>query len=85
MRAVRLCAVESDHGDVELAFDEIDTGRRSRVTLVVPECASSALAKFDGWMVLRTTLLMIVDHGHANVYGPDGAVTTLSLVGERIR
>ena len=86
MRAVRLCAVESDHGEVELTFDEIDTGHRPRITLASQECAPAALAKFDGWMVLRTTLLMIVDHGYAHVYGPDGAVTTLSLVaGEKIR
>ena len=69
-------AVESDQGDVELTVDEIDTGRRARrITLASQECAPSTLAKFDGWMALRTTLLMIVDHGYAHVYGPDGAVT----------
>jgi len=85
MRPVRLCAVESDYGDVELALDEIDTGHRSRVIYARAASVPSVLARLDGWMALRATLLMIVDHGHAHLYGPDGAVTNLSLAGEKIR
>jgi hypothetical protein len=85
LRPVRLSAVESEHGDVELVFEEIGTGHQSRIALARSACAPSALAKLDGWMALRTTLLMVMDHGHAHVYGPDGAVTNLTLASERIR
>jgi hypothetical protein len=85
MRAVRLCAVESRRGDVGLAFDEIDAGENARITVEHSTCGPSALATLDGWMALRTTLLMITDHGHAHVYGPDGAVTNLSLARQRTR
>jgi len=85
MRAVKLSAIDSDHGDVELTVDEIDAGHRSCITLASSACDPSALAKLDAWMAMHTTLLMIVEHGHAHVYGPDGAVTNRSLASEKIR
>ena len=36
-------------------------------------------------MALGTPLLVIMDHGQADVYGPDGAVTNFSLAGEKVR
>jgi len=84
MRAVRLCSVERKDCDVELVFAEIDTGHNVGITLrsvYVP----GAVAQLDGWMALRTPLLLIMDDGHAYVYGPDGAVTDLTFARERIR
>lgn len=85
MRAVKLRAVESHHGDLELALDDLDTGQSSRVTIANSACVPSVVSKLDGWMALRTTLLMIMDHGDAHLYGPDGAVTNLNLAREKIQ
>lgn len=85
MRAVRLSAFECHDGDVELVADEVDTDRTTRITLVRQGCTPALVAKLDAWMALRTPLLMITDHGHVHVYGPDGAVTNLSLAGEKVR
>ena len=85
MRVVRLAALESRDGTVEISIEEVDTHRAVRVTLVRTACAPAVLAKLDGWMALRTPLLMMADDGHFHMYGPDGVVTNLSLVREKVR
>jgi hypothetical protein len=85
MRAVQLAAFESHDGDVELVAEEVDTDRATRITLVRAGCTPAAVAKLDGWMALRTPLLMMTEHGFVHMYGPDGAVTNLSLAGEKVR
>jgi hypothetical protein len=85
MRVVRLSALECREGDVEITVEELDTDRTSHFTLARAGCAPAAVAKLDGWMALRTPLLMITDHGHVCVSGPDGAVTNLSLTREKVR
>lgn len=79
MRVVRLSTVASHDGAVEISIEDTDTQRATRATLVRAACAPGAVAKLDGWMALRTPLLMMVDQGHVHLYGPDGVVTNLSL------
>ncbi|MGO9873092.1 MAG: hypothetical protein ACLPVY_04760 [Acidimicrobiia bacterium] len=83
MRAVLLCSVEREGRDVELVFAEIDTGHNVGITLR-SAYLPGAVAQLDGWMARRTPLLLIND-GHAHVYGPDGAVTDLTFAREKIR
>jgi hypothetical protein len=83
MHAVRLTAVEIHHGDVEVAFDEMGAGRTSVMTCAGAGCPPAAVAQLDGWMALRTTLLVTMDHGHVDVYGPGGGVAGLSLSASR--
>ncbi len=85
MRAVELVSVEADLGRVELVVQDLDGDRGYRRTLAGTACAPATVAELDGWMALRTPLLMIVDQGLAHVYGPDGAVTNLSFVKESVR
>jgi hypothetical protein len=85
MRAVKLVNVEADHGGVELAVEDIDGDHGSRRTLARTSCPPHAVAELDGWMALRTPLLMIVDRELVHVYGPESAVTNLSFVKERVR
>ena len=85
MRAVTLAASGNNQGDIDCAVEEIDGDRASSVKLVHAGCVPGAVAKLDAWTAQRTPLLMIMDHGHAHMYGPDGAVTDLSFTGEKIR
>lgn len=85
MRAVRLSTLECREGDVEISVEEIDTDRTCRVTLERAACAPAAVAKLDGWLALGAPLLMMTDHGQVHVYGPDGAVTNLSQLGEKVQ
>jgi hypothetical protein len=84
MHAVVLSAIECHEGDVEISIDETGTRRTSRITLTRAGCPPVALAKLDGWLAMRTPLLMVKEHGHIYVQGPDGAVTNLTPVGERV-
>lgn len=79
MRVVRLSTLECHDATVEISIEEIDTHRAARVNLVRAACAPAAVAKLDGWMTLGTPLLMLAEHGHVHIYGPDGAVTNLTL------
>jgi hypothetical protein len=85
MRVVRLLALDSHDGDVEITLEEIDTPRASHTSLVRAGCVPAVVAKLDAWMALDTPLLMMTDRGHLHVYGPDGAVNNLSRAGERVR
>ena len=85
IRPVKLVSVESNHGGVDLAVEDLDGDPRSRRTLARTSCPTHAVAELDGWMALRTPLLMIVDRELVHVYGPDRAVTNLSFVKERVR
>jgi hypothetical protein len=84
MRAVQPCSVERKDCDVELVFAAIDTNHNACITFrsaYVP----GVVAQLDGWMALRTPLLLITDEGHAHVHGPDRAVTDFTSAQERIR
>jgi hypothetical protein len=85
MRAVKLVSVEAKHGGVELAVEDLDGDRASRRTLARTSCPPHAVAELDGWMALRTPLLLMVDGELVHVYGPESAVTNLSFVKERVR
>jgi hypothetical protein len=85
MRVVRLLALESHNGDVEIAVEEIDTHRASHISLVRAGCVPAVVAKLDAWMVLGTALLMMTDDGHIHMFGPDGAVNNLSRTGAKVR
>ena len=84
MRAVRLTEFDCHDGDVDLIADEVDTDRTTRITLEHRGCTPAAVAKLDGWMTLGTPLLMMTDQGKVHLYGPDGAVTNLDRVGEKV-
>jgi len=84
-RAVKLRAIERHNGDLEFALDDLDSGQNSRITITRSAYVPSVLAKLDRWSALGTTLLMIMEHDHTHLYGPDGAVTYLSLAREKIR
>ena len=84
LQEVRIAAVAADHGHLEVAVDEVGATRRS---LLASEASQPAvIAQLEGWSVLRTPLLMVIDEEHrAHVYGPDGAVTNLALVANASR
>ena len=84
MRAVRLTEFDCHDGDVDLIADEVDADRATRITLEHRGCTPAAVAKLDGWMTLETPLLMMTEHGKVHLYGPDGAVTNLDRVGEKV-
>jgi hypothetical protein len=84
MHEVHISALESHEGVVEISVDEIATHCTTRITLTRAGCPPAALAKLDGWMTMRTPLLVIKEHGHVHLYGPDGAVTKLAPVGEKV-
>ena len=82
LREVRVAAVETCRGQLELAVEEVGAGHNHRRTALVRDaCEPAVIARLDGWAVLDTPLLLIVDdERRAHVYGPDGAVTNLALV-----
>jgi hypothetical protein len=79
MRAVTLSGLEIHHCDIEVAFDEIGGRRTSAIRFDRSGCAPRVVAKFDGWMALRTPLLMILDSGQVHIYGPGDVVTELTI------
>jgi hypothetical protein len=85
MRVVRLSTLECHDATVEISIEEIDTHRAAHFELVRAACAPLAVAKLDAWMALGTPLLMMTEHAHVHIYGPDGAVTNLSLSREKVR
>jgi hypothetical protein len=85
MRVVRLLALESRDGDVEITVEETDTHRSSHISLVRAGCAPGAVAKLDAWLALGTPLLLMTDLGHIHVFGPDGAINDLSRIGAKVR
>jgi len=85
MRAVTLSALEIHHGDIEVAFDEIGGRRMSVIRFDRSGCAPWVVATLDGWMALRTPLLMMTDRGQVHIYGPRDAVTELTIAGVESR
>jgi hypothetical protein len=83
MRAVKLSGVEIHHSDVEIALGEMGTVRTSVVRFAGAAAVPSVVAKIDGWIARRTPLLMMTDAGQVHIYGPDDAVTELTIAGER--
>jgi hypothetical protein len=82
MRAVTLSALDIRHGDVEVGFDEIGGRRTSVIRFDRSGCAPGVIARFDGWMALRTPLLVMMwDRGQVHIYGPDDEVTELTIAG----
>lgn len=78
--------VAAERGRVELVVDPAGArGASRRCALTRSGCSPSDIAMIDGWCATRTPLLMIVDEGgDAHLYGPDGALTQLARVREKI-
>jgi hypothetical protein len=86
-REVRAAEVEAHGRHVDLVLDEDFPGHGVRRTVLTSEaCPPASVAALDGWMTLRTPLLLIIDeHGAVNLYGPNSAVTEFGLATENTR
>jgi hypothetical protein len=85
---VTLTAVRADGGHVDLVVDETGAGVSGHGGRVLSRdaCAAAVVARLDGWSALHTALLLIIDEKHrVHLYGPDGSITDLEFVGEKIQ
>jgi len=87
MRVVTLASVEANRGQVVLAVDELSTGRtRHRTKLSREVCAPCIVAELDGWAVLRTPLLMVMEEDcRVHLYGPRSEIADLVLAEAKMR
>ena len=76
---VRLSEVECHAGALQIFVRGLADERAADVTLTASACVPGTLAKLDGWLALRTPLLMVIDQGDADVYGPDGELKALRV------
>jgi len=86
-RAVTLTSVRAARGVVELAVNELGTGRISRrTTLTCESCPPCVIAELDGWATLGTPLLLVTEEDHGvHLYGPHRDVADLVLAEGKMR
>jgi hypothetical protein len=84
MRAVTVLGVATNCRHVRVVVGEAGAGCEGRISTLTREaCSPAVVAELDEWAARGTPLLMLVDEaGDAHVYGPDGAATRFSLVGD---